>query len=104
MGDVRVSDQVAEVAQTAVVRPGDTLVIRVDPRSVSAEVDRMLSKMKQALPGVEVFVVGAEEMAIYRPEARYEYSVGANVTAEQAARFADELARRQATSSPRRTA
>jgi hypothetical protein len=69
MGDVRMSDQMAEIAQTAVVQPGDTLIIRVAPNTSRDVLERMVAVAKQAIPDVELLIVGAEEMAVYRPEA-----------------------------------
>lgn len=70
MGDVRVSDQVAEIVQTAVVRPGDTLILRVTDRTPMEYIDRCGKSLREKLPDVEIlFVGGVEEMAIYRPEA-----------------------------------
>jgi hypothetical protein len=71
MGDVRMSDeQVAAIVQTAVVRPGDTLILRVADRMSMEHIDRCGKALREKLPDVEVFFVGGvEEMAIYRPEA-----------------------------------
>lgn len=103
MGDVRVSDQVAEIAQTAVVRPGDTLIVRVPTGSTRDAVDRMLEGLRQNLPDVAALVVAAEGLAIYRPEApRFEITAGPDVTPEQAERFARSMQRSE--SIRRRTA
>lgn len=91
-----------QVVQTAVVRPGDTLILRVAERAPMEYIDRCRKTIREELSGVEVlFVGGVEEMAIYRPEARCEYAVGGDVTPEQAARFAKELERQRSMSSVR---
>lgn len=71
MGDVRVSDeQVTAILQTAVVRPGDTLILRVADRMPMEYIDRARKAIGDKLPDVEILLIGGfEEMAIYRPEA-----------------------------------
>lgn len=71
MGDVRVSDeQVAAILQTAVVRSGDTLILRVADRTPMEYIDRARKAIGDKLPDVEILLIGGvEEMAIYRPEA-----------------------------------
>jgi hypothetical protein len=126
MGDVRVSDQrgmgsidngtsitfaeAAEAAapvaaaQTAVVRPGDTLIVRVDPRATTRKLaDQLIEGLEGRFSDVKVVVIAAEEMVIYRPEApRFEITAGPDVTPEQAERFASSMQRSE--SIRRRTA
>jgi len=71
-----VSAELAELLQgveaAAVVRPGDTLVLRVSP-DVSADLlhrmsEEALPALKERLPGVEVLIVGGvEQMVVHRP-------------------------------------
>lgn len=52
--------------QAAVMQPGDKLVIRV-PTSTSRDIHaRMTEKIRKDLPGVDVVILGAEDLAIYR--------------------------------------
>lgn len=48
----------------AVVRPGDKLIVRLT--SVAAAED--VSPLAEALPGVEVLVVQAADLLVYRPD------------------------------------
>lgn len=56
------------------VRPGDTLIIRVDP-STTAEAARDLMRQVDEwavdhLPGVRAVVIAAEQLGVYRPDGR----------------------------------
>lgn len=58
------------VAEAVVVRPGDTLLVRVSPdrgidRDGLAELQRDL---REVLPGVEVGLVVADQLAVARPD------------------------------------
>jgi hypothetical protein len=56
------------IEATAIVRPGDTLVLRLAERARPQDVDAVRAAVQEALPDVEVLIVGGvEEMAIYRP-------------------------------------
>lgn len=69
MGDVRVSeDVVTQVVQTAVVRPGDTLVVRLAGDATDEAFMRAGDAFRDRLPGVKILLVRAEELAVYRPE------------------------------------
>lgn len=57
-----------DVEQTAVVRPGDTLIVRVRPNIPPEQLQRCADLLKERLPDVEVCLIGAEELAVYRPE------------------------------------
>jgi hypothetical protein len=52
------------------VRPGDTLVVRLaDPSWTREQLDEYRAEVVSRLPGVKVvFVVGADQMLVYRPE------------------------------------
>jgi hypothetical protein len=53
--------------ETAVVRPGDTLIIRL-ARSVTAETAAdYRAKLEDRLPGVDILVLAADGIAVYRP-------------------------------------
>lgn len=63
-------DVASQIVQTAVVRPGDTLILRVADRTSMEYIDRCGNALREKLPDVEIcFISGVEEMAIYRPEA-----------------------------------
>lgn len=69
MGDVRVSEDVVEqVVQTAVVRPGDTLIVNVAQKTSPEQAQRISEAIGSRLPGVEVLVTNAVRLAVYRPE------------------------------------
>jgi hypothetical protein len=63
-------DVVSQVVQTAVVRPGDTLILRLADHQPMEYIDRCSKAIREKLPDVEVlFIGGVDEMALYRPEA-----------------------------------
>lgn len=69
MGDVRVSeDVVTQVVQTAVLRPGDTLIVRVPLNTTRSALEQLMAGFRERLPEVPVVVLGAEEMVVYRSE------------------------------------
>lgn len=53
-----------------VVRPGDTLVARVNPGHgwKPEQVSELVDGIKELLPGVNVVVLTADQLVIYRPE------------------------------------
>lgn len=70
MGDVRVSEDVlGQVEQAAILRPGDTLILRL-ASSVTADVAKAVADaFRERYPDLDVLLVGSvEEMAVYRPE------------------------------------
>jgi hypothetical protein len=58
----------ALVAQAAVVRPGDTLVIRISTTATTREFDRLMAGIRGLLPGVQVLVVAADDLVVQQPE------------------------------------
>lgn len=61
------------VAEALVIRPGDTLILRLDsgltPSQLEAYRDRLVPSLKAWVPGVEVIMIGGvEQMAVYRPD------------------------------------
>jgi hypothetical protein len=54
-------------AEAIVIRPGDTLLVRVLPTVPADHAHEIQQALRQWLPGVEVGVVAAEELAVYRP-------------------------------------
>jgi hypothetical protein len=64
VGDVRID----KVVQVAMVRPGDTLIVRVPHDAEPEECLRIRAQMQESLPGVTVrMLAGADELVIYRP-------------------------------------
>jgi hypothetical protein len=60
---------VAEGFEAVVVRPADTLIVRIDPRSTMEQAHRVLSQLKADLPDVAgVVLVAAEQILVYRPD------------------------------------
>lgn len=66
--------RIKPVLDGPVVRPGDTLVVRIDLSHVSTRqqfdelVDRIVGQIEERLPGVKVVVVAADQLVIYRPD------------------------------------
>jgi hypothetical protein len=52
-----------------IVRPGDTLILRVKGRQTDEEIECLRADIEKYLPGVKVAIFeSVEEMAVYRPE------------------------------------
>lgn len=66
------TDLLQEVGEAAIVRPGDTLILRLGER-VSADQfarfrDGALPALKERLPGIDVLLVGGvEQLVVHRP-------------------------------------
>lgn len=56
----------AGVAEAVVVRPGDTLILRVDARVTLAEVQHLKAAAAELFPGVRIAVLGVDGMAVAR--------------------------------------
>jgi uncharacterized metal-binding protein YceD (DUF177 family) len=50
------------------LRPGDTLLIRVNPTATLDTIEYVRDQMLLKLPGVNVVVVACDDLAVYRPE------------------------------------
>lgn len=61
-------DVVTQVVQTAVVRPGDTLIVRVAPSSTPSWAQQIGAALRERLPDMTIVVVAAEELVVYRSE------------------------------------
>lgn len=57
------------VAEALTVRPGDTLIVRVDPKSYQTEMGKVVEQLRELLPAVLVVVIAAEQLAVQRPDA-----------------------------------
>jgi DNA-binding transcriptional LysR family regulator len=56
----------AVVQEGLVVRPGDSLVVRVSPSTGVKQIRELLEQLRARFPGVEVTVVAAEQLAVLR--------------------------------------
>jgi hypothetical protein len=57
------------LAEALVLRPGDTLVLRVSGTGITQEwVEEAREYVEERLPGVELLVVHADGMTVYRPD------------------------------------
>lgn len=55
------------VAEEAlVIRPGDHLIVRVKQATSFEVVDLLLDVLRERFPGVEVVVIAAEQLAVFR--------------------------------------
>jgi hypothetical protein len=52
------------------IRPGDTLVLRYSPRQPLSQqhAEAIKGKVKEQLPDIEVLIIQAEGLSVYRPE------------------------------------
>lgn len=55
--------------ERVVVHPGDKLIVRVSGNPTMADADRMRTSFAEQLPGVDVVLVVAEQLLVYRPGA-----------------------------------
>jgi hypothetical protein len=57
------------IEATAIVRPGDTLVIRLAERARPQDAEAVRTAMQEAMPDVRILIVGGiEDMVICRPD------------------------------------
>lgn len=56
------------VIDAPTVRPGDRLLVRIPVGATREHVQRMADELKERLPGVEVCVIAAEQLVVYRPD------------------------------------
>ncbi|MEV2277734.1 hypothetical protein AB0I72_19320 [Nocardiopsis sp. NPDC049922] len=54
------------VVEGLVIRPGDTLIVRVANSEEPKAARQFARDLKKNLPGVKILVVGAEQLAVYR--------------------------------------
>ncbi|MEU8279551.1 hypothetical protein ACFYOK_29455 [Microbispora bryophytorum] len=65
-------EELRTIAEAAVVRPGDTLVLRAGADATLIDLERFrdqaLPLLQQRLPGVEVLLIyGVEQLVVHRP-------------------------------------
>jgi hypothetical protein len=58
----------AVIQEGLVVRPGDKLLVRVDPAAIwnGTRVEELASQLRECFPGTEVTVVAAAQLAVVR--------------------------------------
>jgi hypothetical protein len=57
----------------SVVRPGDTLIIRVAPDVSRQRADELKRMVREAIPGLaDVYVLCAEQVIVYRPDGHHD--------------------------------
>lgn len=60
-------DLTDRIAEMGVIRPGDRLVIRFDRPTSTQEIDDYRTQLAEAMPGIAVVFVQAEQALIIRP-------------------------------------
>jgi len=55
------------VLEAVVVGPGDTLIVRVGRDTTLAEADELKTRLHGRVPGVNVVVLAADQIAAYKP-------------------------------------
>jgi hypothetical protein len=53
---------------TVTVRPGDKLIVRVRSDFTHQDFDEFTNRIREKLPDVEVLVMGAEQILVYRED------------------------------------
>jgi hypothetical protein len=67
---VTAAPDLSGVREALVVRPGDTLIVRYAHGTTLDTIAKVRDIIKERLPGLaDVLVIGADEIAVYRPEA-----------------------------------
>lgn len=58
------------IAEAAIVRPGAKLLIRVDTKALPSveQMSEMKRRLEEELPGVEVLIIGCDQLAVYERE------------------------------------
>lgn len=65
--DLNVTSKV-ELETLAIVRPGDTLVVAHPVQLTEQQADIIKHRIKNRLRGVEVVILHANQLAVYRPD------------------------------------
>lgn len=60
-------DDLTRITQTLIVRPGDTLLVRVAYNICEETAVQLKAKLAELLPEVPVLVLAVDELAVYRP-------------------------------------
>jgi hypothetical protein len=67
VGTCAVAD-LLDVIEAIVLRPGDTLVVRVSAGATLQQADELKARARELLPDVGVVVIGAEQLVVHRPD------------------------------------
>ncbi|MET9815317.1 hypothetical protein [Streptomyces sp. NPDC006355] len=54
-------------ADLTVIRPGDTLLVRMPSNAPLVQLEMVANRLRDRLPDVEVLVIAAEGVDVYRP-------------------------------------
>lgn len=55
--------------ETSVIRPGDTLLVRLRSDAPLVQQQTAADRLRDRLPGIDVLVIAAEDSHVYRPNA-----------------------------------
>lgn len=58
----------AVAPEAVIVRPGDKLIVRVRHDVAEKEFDEFRERLSEKLPGVDLVLLNAEQMLVYRPD------------------------------------
>ncbi|MFF3848035.1 hypothetical protein [Streptomyces sp. NPDC002328] len=54
--------------ETTVIRPGDTVLVRMPSGTPAVQMERIVDRLRERLPGVEVLLLaGVDGVDVYRP-------------------------------------
>lgn len=56
------------ISNAVIVRPGDTLIVRIQPDISRQRFEEFADSIKARLPEVKVVVLAAEQLLVYRPD------------------------------------
>lgn len=69
MADIPAAAAVTLAADLTVIRPGDTILVRMHRDTPSEQLLFVAERLRDRLPGVEVLMLpGAEGIEVYRPQ------------------------------------
>lgn len=55
------------VDQALIVRPGDTLILRVTRRLAADQAEHIKAAVQQRIPGIDVVIIECDQLSVYRP-------------------------------------
>jgi hypothetical protein len=58
----------AKIQEALVIRPGDKLLVRVQPSTDPEQIRRFTDRLKERFPTNEITVVAAEQLAVIRED------------------------------------
>lgn len=66
MADHTIDLDITRLREAVVVRPGDTLVVRVDTDLTLEQAQEWRALLEERLPGVRCVIVGADQLLVYQ--------------------------------------